>query len=233
MKQFYFENTKLSRSSIIHEPVDLSRFVYRDDKKEELLEEFGIHPSQTIVGAVGNIVPSKGWVYFLDAADQITQSHPSIHFLIIGAESDTQAQYAAKVRNRILELGLEDRVTLTGYRRDVEDLLALLDIFMMASLNEGTPLAILEAMATGTPVIATDVGGISEQVIDGETGILLPPKDSGALVKACRYLLSNAELQKKLGKAGCEHVKTSYSLKSCVRKHRELYEKVVFNASSS
>jgi len=227
MKKYYFADGDFDQGIVIREPVDLTRFVSRNEIDESLFEELGISPSQTVVGAVGNIVPSKGWLYFLNAASEIVEGCPDVHFLIIGAESETQRDYAQRVRARIRELNLEDCVTLTGYRTDVEDLLALVDVFMLASLNEGTPLAILEAMATGIPVVATDVGGVSEQIIDGETGMLVPPGDVSALVQACQHLLSNTGLQEEMGRAGRRHVEEHYSLESCARRHRSLYQDVV------
>ena len=222
MKKYYFGEKKID-CILLHEPVDLERFDVEEGKAPRLLDEFGIEASQPVVGSVGKISPAKGWLYFLDAVFELVKDEPDLHALIIGPVPDTQQEYAEKVKRRIQDLGLEEHVTLTGYRTDVEDLLGLVDIFMMASLNEGTPLAILEAMGAGIPIVVTDVGGVAEQVVDGETGYVCPPEDVEALYQSCKALLRNPDHKRKLGQAGRERVHDKFSLGSCISDHLNVY----------
>ena len=98
--------------------------------------------------------------------------------------------------------GLSERVELLGARADIAELLARSDVFVLSSSSEGFPVSILEAMAAGLPVVATDVGGVAEAVEDGETGLLVPPADSEALARALERLVSDADLRRRLGAAG-------------------------------
>jgi glycosyltransferase involved in cell wall biosynthesis len=226
MKRFYFGSNGLDRYFLLHEPVDLKRFRVEAEKDEQLLSEFGIDPAQTVIGSTGKISSAKGWTYFLDAIQPLVRDRPDIHALIIGPVPDTQQEYAKKVKRHIHELDLDGHVTLTGYRTDVEDLLGIVDIFMMASINEGTPLAILEAMGTGLPVVATDVGGISEQVLHGETGYVCSPRDAEALYRACEKLVEDPEKRKEMGRAGRNRAEGVFSLSSSVEDHKRVYEEV-------
>jgi glycosyltransferase involved in cell wall biosynthesis len=229
MKRFYFGDKSFDYT-ILHEPVDLERFHGNDQNKAHLRAEFGLESSQPVIGSVGNISPAKGWEYFLDAIHALVEDIPELHALIIGAVSETQKEYAEKIRKRVRTLGLEDHVTMTGYRTDVEELLQIVDIFMMASVNEGTPLAILEAMGTGLPVIATDVGGVAEEVNHEETGYICPPRDAGALARSCRHLLENPRRRKEMGKAGRRRAAEHFSLASSVEDHVCIYQNMAEDA---
>jgi glycosyltransferase involved in cell wall biosynthesis len=109
----------------------------------------------------------------------------------------------------------------------IRDILSVVDIFLMTSIAEGTPLVILEAMSMGIPVVATDVGGISEQVANGKTGIVVPPKDVNAIAEAVLYLLENDEIRKQYGIKARERIVKFFSLNKCVEEHKLLYEDIV------
>jgi len=130
------------------------------------------------------------------------------------------------------QLGIGSRVVFAGMRRDIPQLLALMDIFVLPSLYEGFGIAILEAMATGKPVVASTVGGIPEFVVSGESGLLVPPGDSIALAAAIRQLLDQPERAKLMGRRGQEHVRQYYSIESVVRQHEQLYEMCVAQTST-
>jgi glycosyltransferase involved in cell wall biosynthesis len=102
--------------------------------------------------------------------------------------------------------GLSGRLLMLGYRNDVPAILSLLDLFAMPSYREGMPRALLEAMATGLPVVATDIRGCREEVVDGETGLLVPPRDHYALGEAMLRILSDGEMAARMGRAGRQRV---------------------------
>ena len=106
-----------------------------------------------------------------------------------------QGQLEAEVQALHRELGLGDRCRLLGYRTDVKDLMAAADLFVLASAFEGLPVSIMEAMASGLPVVATAVGGVPEAVVDGETGLLVPPRDASALAGALLRLARDPDLR--------------------------------------
>jgi glycosyltransferase involved in cell wall biosynthesis len=128
-------------------------------------------------------------------------------------------EIAAVIRER----GLAERIDLLGSRSDVPAVLASADIFVLSSRSEGFPISVLEGMAAGLPVVATDVGGVSESVVDGETGLLVPPDDPGALAAALDRLLTDRALRLRLGAAGRERARRHFDLAGFRRAHVELY----------
>jgi glycosyltransferase involved in cell wall biosynthesis len=130
----------------------------------------------------------------------------------------------AALESQCAVLGLQERVLFLGYQQDVPNLLAHCDLFVLPSLYEGLPLAILEAMAAAKPVIATAVGGTGEVVVDGETGLLVPPGDPTALAGAIRKLLSDPPFARRLAAAGNVLVQRSFSTEAMVRRVSQVYE---------
>jgi glycosyltransferase involved in cell wall biosynthesis len=118
-------------------------------------------------------------------------------------------------------------VELLGDREDVPDLLARSDVFVLSTLSEGMPMSILEAMAAGLPVVASAVGGIPEVVVDGETGLLVPPRDAAALAEALRRLLDDPELRRQMGAAGRARAEEHFDVARSGREHLALYERLL------
>jgi glycosyltransferase involved in cell wall biosynthesis len=123
----------------------------------------------------------------------------------------------------IAQRGLSGTVELLGTRPDVDQLLAAADLFVLSSDSEGLPMSVLEAMAAGLPVVASGVGGVPELVKDGETGALVPPRDSHALAAAIREIAGDPQLRDRLGQAGRRRAEVEFSLEGCRRRHLELY----------
>ncbi len=171
-----------------------------------LRRRFGLEGGP-VVGFVGRIVREKGAIEFVKAAASIKVSFPETKFIMVGSplKSDRDACWEEVGRLR-KELGLGGDLVLTGYRKDVPALLSLFDIFVLPSYREGMPRALLEAMATGLPVVATDIRGCREEVLEGVTGLLVPPRDNEALSGALKRLLGSPELTASMGKRGRERV---------------------------
>jgi glycosyltransferase involved in cell wall biosynthesis len=131
------------------------------------------------------------------------------------------------VRARIAALGLGERVLLAGQRRDIAELLAAADLFVLPSVLEGLPLALLEAMAAGTPVVATAVGGVPRVVEDGVTGRLVPAGDAGALAEAMVLTLTQPDLARRLALAGQTRVRETYGADAWARRLQEIYDDAV------
>ena len=175
--------------------------------------------SSVKIGIVGRLVEPKGYEYFVDTAKIVTNSRENIYFSIVGDGPDF-----SKIKNMIEELELTDKVKLLGYRSDIPDLLSEWDIYVQSSLWEGLCLTVVEATASGLPIVATDVGGIPESVIDGYNGFLVPPKDPKALADKIIKLIDSPELRKTMGERSRKIAEEKYSLENMVKKIEELFD---------
>jgi glycosyltransferase involved in cell wall biosynthesis len=128
------------------------------------------------------------------------------------------------VEAKVREAALEDRLILTGARSDVPQILAALDIFVMTSDTEGLPNAVMEAMASGLPVVATRVGGTPELVAEGETGHLVPPGRREPLLEALRALVADRALRRRMGEAGRIRIAAEFTLQRMVAGTRAVYD---------
>jgi len=180
------------------------------------------------VGAVGRLDPVKGLEHLLDAAAAIGPQAPDLRFIIAG-----EGPQRASLERRIGALGLDHRVTLLGHRDDVPALMQALDIFVLPSLSEGLPTALLEAMAAARPIVASDIPGIAEVVRHRHSALLTPPGDAQALGDAILELRRDPQLAADLGRAARERVQAHFSLAQCVAQYVELYCTLLENRGSA
>ena len=178
--------------------------------------ELGVTADVPLIGVLSRLNKMKGVEYFLEAAAGMGRRDP--RFLIIGDGGHRKEleQYAAG-------LGLGERVLFTGFRTDVSDVLAALDISVLPSLSEGLSNSLLESMGAGLPVIATNVGGNPEALEDGVTGIIVPPGDAGALARGMTLLLEDPERAAEFGEAARRRVAQRFSIEQMVRETEALY----------
>jgi glycosyltransferase involved in cell wall biosynthesis len=176
---------------------------------------------------VGNINPIKGHKYFLKAAAIIKQKHPDSKFLVVGPKLPNRESYFESLQILCDELGLTEYVIFTGGRQDIPIIMAALDVLVLSSLSEACPMVVLEAMATGKPVVAARVGGVPEEIVDGQTGILVPPEDAEAIAEAVLYLLKHPRQAKEMGVKGRERIIQHFSLEKSVEQHKDLYLRVL------
>jgi len=207
----------------IYNGIDLNEFSPNPNQEEteEAKRELGITPSHKVVGTVGHLEEEKGCEYLLRAAAQVSVQDEKVIFLLVGDGSQR-----AKLETLAQDLGISSQVMFMGHRNDVPKLLSVMDVFVLPSLYEGLPNALLEALAACRPVVATQVGGIPEVVADGETGILIPPRDPGALAGAICALLKDRERAREMGMAGRKRVERLFSVETMVAKTEALYEEL-------
>lgn len=170
---------------------------------------------QPIVLTVARLDAQKGHEFLLNAIADI----PDANFLLAGNGVE-QGRLEAMAR----DLGISERVSFLGFRTDIPALLASCSLFVLPSLYEGFSLSVLEAMASGKPVVATAVGGTPEAVVDGVTGYLVPPGNADSLARAIRELLSDPALAHKMGLAGRERVQASFSVDTMAACYGQTYE---------
>jgi glycosyltransferase involved in cell wall biosynthesis len=181
--------------------------------------DLGIAPAAVVIGCVARFDEQKAHADLVGAAAALTARHPSLLFLLVG-DGETRPQVQAQVA----ALELTPRVRFLGQRDDVPALLAATDIVVLPSRWEGLPLSVLEAMASRKPVVATAVDGTAEAVVDGETGILVPPADVGALTAGLDGLIRRPELRAAMGAAGRERVRAHFAAERLVRRTEAVYE---------
>jgi glycosyltransferase involved in cell wall biosynthesis len=183
-------------------------------------EELRLARDTVVVVTVARLVWFKAIDVLIEAAD-LVKSTSNVQFLVVG-----DGVLKSRLEQLIERKGLVDRVRLLGERHDVPGLLALADIFALPSVSEGMPIAIMEAMAVGLPVVATAVDGTPELVVDGQTGILVPSGDPSAFANALRPLIADAELRRALGQAGRQRVDSGFSDSSMAAATDRLYRQL-------
>jgi glycosyltransferase involved in cell wall biosynthesis len=178
----------------------------------------GVARERPLIVSVGRLKAPKDFLTFLRALGRLRDD--SFEVLIVGDGPDRP-----RLEQEIAALGLGGRVRLAGERHDVAELLAGADVFVLPSASEGMPVSVLEAMAAGLPVVASRVGGLAEQVVDGETGVLVSPGDADELAGALARLLRDPELRRRLGEAGRVRAEQAFDLVPFRRAHLELYSR--------
>ena len=202
--------------NVIYEGVDLN---WLDSQEPPPLASLN---HGLLVGTVAHLSPEKGHHTLVEAAAQVVSRVPDVHFILVG-----RGELMSGLKEKIQELGIQRHVTFTGFRSDSEALMKRFDVFCLPSLSEGLSSAILVAMARRLPVIATHVGGIPELVIDGKTGILVPPNDANHLGDALCKVLESCELRQRMGRAGRQRVEENFTLDRKLDKTEKLYGKLL------
>jgi sugar transferase (PEP-CTERM/EpsH1 system associated) len=200
----------------IHNGVDTSRFAGRE--REAARQVLGLPARAVIVGTVGRLDPVKDHAGLLAAFSALRAKHPAAQLVVVG-----EGPCRAPLEHRIRELGLTGAVHLLGLRRDVAMLLGGMDVFVLPSLAEGISNTVLEAMATGLPVVATRVGGNPELVENGISGLLVPAGSPSALAAALRSYVADPERRAAHGAAGRRRVLEHFSLEQMAQGYRGLY----------
>jgi glycosyltransferase involved in cell wall biosynthesis len=194
----------------------------------KLRQELGLPSNTRLVAVCSRLTPLKGIEHFLDAVSVVGRSRPDVRFLIIGGPSHIgDGSYKSDLERYASNLGLGDRVIFTGFRTDIAKILPEIDISVLPSLSEGLSNSLLEAMTAGVPVIATRVGGTPEAVEDGGTGLLIPPGDLDALIRAMSFLLDNPQSSRRMGEEGRRRALSLFSVERMVQETESLYFKLL------
>ena len=214
----------LNKIAKIYNGIDTERF--KNAIPTGLRCTLGIDPQIRLIGIVGEVSPHKGQEILIRSFPLVIAKDPNINLIIIGSDFK-EGKYIEDLKVLAQSLGVRDRVFFLGFREDIPNLIKDLDILVLASKNESFGLTIVEGMAAGIPVIVTNTGGVSEIVIDNETGLLVEPNQPVALANAILYLLANPQLAKKLGQAGQKRATDYFSLNLMVEKTIEVYHEVL------
>lgn len=192
---------------------------------DSLRREFGCSDSEKLVAYVGRVAYHKGSGFLVEAAEIVAASIPEARFVAVG-----DGPMVEELRLRTASGPLAGRFIVTGRRSDAVDVIAASDLLILPSLSEGLPLTLLEAAMTGTAMVASDVGGISEVVTDGETGLLVPGGDSSRLAGAIGRLLADDEERGSMGAAARRSWELKFTVRRMIDSIEEIYTKVTVSA---
>lgn len=226
-ERFRFRGRLTDKSMTIINGVDTARF-RPDVSGEAIRKNLGMDSANVLAGVVGRISPIKGQRTFIEAAASLAPRFPKFHFLIVGAGLfGEEKAHENELRRLVSEKNLTDRVHFTGYLSDVVPHTAALDICAIPSDAEPCGRVIFEAMAMGKPVVGTNTGGTPEIAVDGETGILIPPRDEAALAGALERLAGDAALRRRMGEAGRRRVEENFTIQAHAKKTEEAYLRLI------
>ncbi|MDG2303909.1 MAG: glycosyltransferase [Candidatus Binatia bacterium] len=181
-------------------------------------QELGVPDDCILAGVVARVEPAKDHGTLLQAMSLIRDRAPKLHLVVVGGGSEEE-----RLRRMTRELRIADRVHFTGFRTDAAEWLQSLDFSVLSSVKEGLSNSVIESMAAGRSIAATDVGGNAEVIIQEETGLLVPARDAPALANALARLCGSKELREKFGRAGQERVETVFAVASMVAHTEQLY----------
>jgi glycosyltransferase involved in cell wall biosynthesis len=216
-------NTKVH---VIYNGIDTEAFRARADG-QAVRREFDLAADTPLVGCVGQLIPWKGQDDFLRVAAGVLSTLPEARFLIVGREVESHPSFRAALEELASSLDIRDHVIFTGFRQDVPSLIASMDVFLHCAVQpDPLPRVILEAMALGKPVVATDTGGIPEMIEEGRSGFLAPPRDVRSLREATISLLVDEGLAHRMSQAARERVQERFSLTQHVEAVTQLYSEL-------
>lgn len=222
-KRFYRGGIPIKKSIVIPNGVDTEEF-NPGISEDPVREEFGIPKDAPLIGTTSRIVPEKGHDTFLKAVRIVAEHFPDARFLIAGSHLSIEyGGWEEYIRRLPKEMGLLEKVIFTGFRKDLPQLLAAMDIYVLASYAEPSGRTHLEAMAMAKPIVATRSGGTPEIAIDGETAILVEPGDDKAVAEAIISLLSNLQKRIAMGRKARKRVEDNFSIERNVRETESLY----------
>jgi glycosyltransferase involved in cell wall biosynthesis len=207
-----------ARTEVLVHGVDLDAVHRAVADREAARQELGLGPGQVAVCTVANLRWQKGYPDLMLAAKAIIDEGHDVVFLAVG-----QGPLEQELRQRHDELGLGDRFRFLGYRADALRVLGASDVFALASIHEGYPLAVMEAMAAGLPIVATNAGGVPDAVRDGEEGLVVESKRPDLLADALRKVVSDSSMRQRFGAAALAR-SASFSIDAALHRIEELYE---------
>ncbi|MHB1318519.1 MAG: glycosyltransferase [Anaerolineae bacterium] len=184
--------------------------------------QFGLSPDDIVVGSVGRLSEQKGYRYLVEAAPLVLQAIPGCRFLLVG-----DGELREDLRRQVDSLGLASAFIFAGARNDVASMYAAMDVFVCPSLYEGLPTVILESMASGIPIVATDIAGTQELITDGQTGWLARSRDSAHLAQLLIDVLHRADRGRSVARNALMHVVPRHSIQEAARRYEELYRRVL------
>jgi len=222
------ERAPISKFDVCYNGVEIGRYSISEHDKTKIKMKYGIKENEKVVGVLGGVKKLKGHIEFLEMAEMLSQSHYDVKFMIVGGGYKEKAdEYFNYIKKLSIEKGLNRKVVFTGFIKEIDKILPIFDIAILPSYTEGCSNVLLEYMAAGKPVVATDVGGNPELVTHGITGFIVPSRDINSLREKTLLLLSSESLRRRMGLAGYEKANDSFSLTRMVSMQMDYYENLM------
>ena len=209
------------RIEVVINGIDMNEFRKNKAQGHMIRKEFDIDRNSKLIGTFGRISPEKGQKYFVDAAVRVLKAFPEAQFLVVGDGFNEK-----EIKEYTARLGIANRLIFAGFRKDISKFYSALDLFVLPSIREGTPMVLLEAMSAGVPVVATQVGGVGHIIQNGENGLLVSPANSIELGAAIVRLLRNPTEANKLAKNALCTISEKYSSLKMADKYMKLYTQI-------
>jgi len=210
------------RIFVAHSGIDPQRLAQAAG--DHLVSEFDLQPHEQVVINVAHLAGHKGQQYLVRAIPHVLKEIPGVRFFIIG-----QGELMTELKALATSLGINRELVFTGFRTDVGAFYKIADLFVMSSIQEGLGTAVLDALALGKPVVATNTGGLPEIIHDGKTGRLVAPADPEALADGIVDMLTGVEAAQAMANAGRAMVQNRFSIEAMVANNIEVYKKVLAN----
>ncbi len=212
-----------SRVTCIRNGIDLEGKSIQSDRRR-IRKDLGIDSGTCLIGTVGRLTPVKGIPYLLQAARMLLLQGANVKVLVVG-DGSIRPDLMTQTR----DLGISENVVFLGHREDTDELLQAMDIFVLPSLSEGIPMALLEAMAASRAVVASRVGGIPEIVEDGFEGFLVEPMDVNSLAERCRRLIESPDVARKMGEQARKRVERDFSATAMADRVALVYKELLMS----
>ena len=224
MRRAAIRHLGIAPDKIVAIPNGVGLALYDHNREERAIvrQELGLDPDAVVVGSVGILNRTKNFQLLVKVAKSILERRSGVQFIIVG-DGDQRSE----LETMVAKLGLRRSVILPGFRADIHRVLRALDIFALTSRSEGFGLAVVEAMASGLPCVAFDVGALGELVADGQTGFLVTAGDAEGFGVALNRLIVSPELRSGMGQAAQTRARTLFSVELMVRRYNELYDRLV------
>ena len=203
---------------IVYNGVDLNRFTYNEGTRSKIRSELSISTDDVVAGVVARLVPVKGHGFLLEAMRILSEKAPPLRLMIVG-DGDLRKELEQKTA----VMGLSNRVSFLGERQDIPQIMSAMDMYVLPSESEGMNLTLLEAMSIGLPVVARDVGGNSEVVCHGETGLLVSSRDVKQFAEGLMRMAEGREERKQMGLAGQQRVRSQFDQTLTISTYLGLY----------
>ena len=207
---------------LVHNGICISDYATDAAARHSIRHELGLSGSDILVGAIGSLYPVKGHKFLVRAAETLLNRYDNVSFFIAG-----RGRLQESLQAEIEDKKLGGRFQLLGFRADVTSLLQATDIYVMPSLSEGLPLSLLEAMASGKAIVASDVGGIGEIISSQKSGLLVEPGSATQLVSAISNLVAYPDIRRTIGGAAQREVSRNFGMSKMVEQYCNLYGKLI------